>query len=276
MTSTVSPVTLASRQGWMGWWPPGGWRTVLDPENGRIRHFLAEQAAQLPEGCRVLDAGAGRCPYAGLFVRHVYESCDHPGGFYPGQAHSFLCPLDAIPRPDGHYDAVILTQVLEHVPDPGAVLGELGRVLAPGGRLLVTVPLNGPLHGEPWHYYHFTHHALAHLAHRQGLELLHMEQVGGAFWVLGKRLHDTLRRVMKSRDPLRSRKRGHSPLSDLLVTLALLPFWLLLLPITGYLLRPLAYWLDRLDRDKSFTCGFTAVFSKPRRDASPQRPWDML
>lgn len=39
--------------------------------------------------------------------------------------------------PDGPFDAVVCTQVMEYVPDVPAALGEFVRVLRPGGRVLV-------------------------------------------------------------------------------------------------------------------------------------------
>ena len=57
---------------------------------------------------------------------------------------NFECELHNIPKPDNSYDVIILTQVLEHVPSPKATLSEICRVLQPNGKLLMTVPLNGP------------------------------------------------------------------------------------------------------------------------------------
>ena len=51
-----------------------------------------------------------------------------------------------LPHADDSVDAVVLTTVLGEIPDQGAALGEIARVLRPGGRLIV-----GELIGDP-HY----------------------------------------------------------------------------------------------------------------------------
>lgn len=262
MNSDTKDVPLNPRAGWLGWWPADGARALLDPENARIRQFLREEAAELATGARVLDASAGNRPYHSVFQRQRYESCDVPDGFYRCQ-HDFECYLDAIPRADTYYDAVVLTQVLEHVANPDKVLRELLRVTRPGGLLILSVPMNSPLHGEPWHFFHFTHYGLAQLAQRAGWDMARCEKVGGAYWLLGKRLTDLPRKAMKSVDPFRARKRGQSVLSCLGWSLAFLPFWLVLNPLLAWVIRPLFYWLDRLDFEKSFTTGYTAVFRRP-------------
>jgi SAM-dependent methyltransferase len=45
---------------------------------------------------------------------------------------------------DGTYDLIVATEVIEHVPDPEALLGELRRALAPEGLLLGSVPTQLP------------------------------------------------------------------------------------------------------------------------------------
>ncbi len=57
-------------------------------------------------------------------------------------AHAYkaiLSPCYPVPLPDASGDLVICTEVLEHVPDPAALLAELVRVTRPGGRILLTV-----------------------------------------------------------------------------------------------------------------------------------------
>ena len=51
---------------------------------------------------------------------------------------------DALPLADGSVDTVVATLVLCSVPDPAAVLGEVRRVLAPGGRLLLLEHVAAP------------------------------------------------------------------------------------------------------------------------------------
>ncbi len=46
----------------------------------------------------------------------------------------------SLPFPDGAFDRVIAAEVLEHIPQDTTALGELVRVLRPGGRIAVTVP----------------------------------------------------------------------------------------------------------------------------------------
>ncbi|HEX8803164.1 MAG TPA: class I SAM-dependent methyltransferase [Acidimicrobiales bacterium] len=45
-----------------------------------------------------------------------------------------------LPFPDGSFDRIIAAEVLEHIVDDEAAIGELARVLRPGGTLAVTVP----------------------------------------------------------------------------------------------------------------------------------------
>lgn len=50
-----------------------------------------------------------------------------------------FCLLSEIQR-SRHYDVIILSEVLEHVEQPGALLVELATLLNPAGRLIVTIP----------------------------------------------------------------------------------------------------------------------------------------
>ncbi len=50
---------------------------------------------------------------------------------------------DVLPFPDAAFKTVVCTELLEHVPDPAAVIRELMRVAGPSGRVVVSVPNEG-------------------------------------------------------------------------------------------------------------------------------------
>jgi SAM-dependent methyltransferase len=60
--------------------------------------------------------------------------------------------------PDSHFDALMCTEVLEHVVDPFAAIRELRRILKTGGYILFTTPLNARIHGpipDCWRFTEF-------------------------------------------------------------------------------------------------------------------------
>lgn len=50
------------------------------------------------------------------------------------------CSAESLPFADGAFEIGLAIAIIEHVPDDGAALRELARVLAPGARAFVTVP----------------------------------------------------------------------------------------------------------------------------------------
>jgi len=69
-----------------------------------------------------------------------------------------------IPAPDASFDAILCSEVLEHVPEPTHALDEFARLLKPGGRLILTAPFASNVHMAPFHYcsgfskYWYKHH----------------------------------------------------------------------------------------------------------------------
>jgi SAM-dependent methyltransferase len=74
-------------------------------------------------------------------VAEMFAAMADAGELPPG-AHGETVAGDvaALPYPDGWFDVVLASEVLEHIPDDEPAIGELYRVLAPGGTLAVTVP----------------------------------------------------------------------------------------------------------------------------------------
>jgi SAM-dependent methyltransferase len=142
-------------------------------ERQSILEFALRVAQELPPGSRLIDVGAGNSPYRELFGHLAYESSDWEHSPHPGaRAVDHIGPAHAIPVQDRSYDAVLCTQVLEHVPNPGEVLRELHRILRPGGRLYMTVPLAWELHELPFDFFRYTPSGLAAMLGDAGFERL--------------------------------------------------------------------------------------------------------
>lgn len=62
--------------------------------------------------------------------------------------------------PDGHFDVVLCTEVLEHVVQPFAAIQELSRITKLGGYIFITTPLNARIHGPVPDCWRFTEFGL--------------------------------------------------------------------------------------------------------------------
>jgi len=138
--------------------------------------WLKKTLASLPEGLRILDAGAGELRNRPLCGHLAYVSQDF--GQYQGGGDGkglqtgkwdtsridLVCDITAIPEQDDAFDAILCSEVLEHVPDPTRALDEFARLLKPGGKLVVTAPFASLVHLAPYHYcsgfsrYWYEHH----------------------------------------------------------------------------------------------------------------------
>ncbi len=126
-----------------------------DQAAGKLSPFLRRQraaaAAAFIEG-RVLDYGCGTGAMASLVEAGRYtgidsdrESLEIAGREHP--EHSFHLP-DELPGPGEAFTTILLLAVIEHIEDRPGLLRNLGRMLAPGGRIVITTPrpLAGPIH----------------------------------------------------------------------------------------------------------------------------------
>jgi SAM-dependent methyltransferase len=123
-------------------------------------YWVAERAAEVMPGSKVIDIGAGTCLYRNLFSHCEYVSHDFLGydGYRDNNEGQYgqidiQSDITSIPVPDASFDIILCTEVLEHVPEPILALKEMARIVKPGGRLLITAPLGSGLHQLPYHYY---------------------------------------------------------------------------------------------------------------------------
>jgi SAM-dependent methyltransferase len=110
--------------------------------NGRDRwlHWCLAERVELGPALRVIECsprmGAGY--RAAMATWFFYRTSD-----FDLRAHAGNLRLDlqAIDLPDACLDVMLCAHVLEHVPETDKALAELRRVIAPGGHLLLQVPV---------------------------------------------------------------------------------------------------------------------------------------
>lgn len=128
------------------------------------RRILNRELARTLAGAKadtVLDVGgASGIRYRGLVQSRRYWTVDVQARNRP----SVVADAHHLPIASASVDLVLCIQVLEHCIRPDRVLAEAFRVLAPGGRLVLSTVLVYELHGSPQDYYRFTASALRDLA----------------------------------------------------------------------------------------------------------------
>lgn len=125
----------------------GGYRDLA-----RVFDGYAADVRRHCRGGRLLDVG---CAYGFLLRRfekdfetfgvdvseHAIEQARLTAPGSNLRVHNVLEPL---PFEDGSFDAVTITDLLEHVPGTPQILAEVARVLRPGGILYITTPNRTP------------------------------------------------------------------------------------------------------------------------------------
>jgi SAM-dependent methyltransferase len=170
-----------------------------------LRELSGELA--VPPGGRVLDYGAAESPYRHFFAPDTdWVAADLPGN---PDADVHLLADGSLPLPDDSVDAVLSTQVLEHVGDPGLHLAECLRVLRPGGRLLLSTHGLMVYHPDPIDLWRWTGAGLEHVVREAGFRVVRFEGIMGLgatglqlvqdafYWRLPRRLRPVLALVLQ-------------------------------------------------------------------------------
>lgn len=163
----------------------------------KVRDFVS---GEYKKGMKVLDLGcgcsnwnSGKLPVTGLDTNQAALDYGKKAGYLE---ESVCWDLGKLPLPfkDRSFDFVVMSEVLEHLPSPGKVLGECSRLLKGGGFLVTTVPLDksfspwqilfeakcfviGDLLGDEYykqrcgHIQHFSYQSLASLLEESGFSI---------------------------------------------------------------------------------------------------------
>lgn len=179
-------------------------RPSLAPSN--VDRYLPRIAIlQAIRGCsshlrgRCLDVGCGDQPYRSLLLQPPFQISELLG-LDRAQDRCQDTPPDLfwieskIPLLSASIDSAICTEVLEHCPDPVAVLTEVHRVLKPGGSLVLTLPFLWPLHEVPHDWGRYTPFAIKFFLESAGFQVCELRPLGGYDRSLAQMLGLWLRR----------------------------------------------------------------------------------
>jgi len=128
------------------------------------KKWLDKTLGNVPEGLRLLDAGAGELANKKYCSHLIYVSqdfCQYEGagdskglqtGSWDTQHIDIVCDIANIPENDKSFDVILCSEVLEHLPSPALALQEFQRLLIKGGTLILTAPFCSLTHFSPYHY----------------------------------------------------------------------------------------------------------------------------
>ena len=167
------------------------------------RNWIGEQLRSLPAGHSIIDIGAGECQYKEYCTHLNYVSQDV--AHYDGQGDGsglqtgtwdfskidIVCDIYDIPE-DKTYDAVLCTEVLEHIVDAPSAIVKFSRILKSGGKLIITAPFACHKHFAP-HFYSsgYSEYFYRTMFARLGIDVVEITSNGSYFRVM----HNELLRV---------------------------------------------------------------------------------
>lgn len=164
--------------------------------NSREFHWamVTDLRALPPVGAaRIVDLGCGAKPYERYFDGAIqYVGVDLPVDRSANKLEKradVYARLNELPLDNGRFDVLLCTQVLEHVPDVGAVLTEAHRVLRDGGLAVVTVPFMAAEHEVPHDYLRFTSFGIRELLERAGFEQIEVKKQFGFWSAIGEMIY---------------------------------------------------------------------------------------
>jgi SAM-dependent methyltransferase len=177
-------------------------KSLLRNHNQSARDtWVATQLKSLPDACRLLDAGAGEQRYRAHCAHLEYVSQDFGGydgngdgtglqtGTWNSNDSDILSDICQIPEPDASFDAILCTEVLEHLPEPITALREFRRLLKPNGILILTAPFTSLTHFAPYHFYSgFNHYFYEKWLPELGFSIRELSPNGNYFDVLKQEL----------------------------------------------------------------------------------------
>lgn len=131
--------------------------------------FVIKQINKLPKQSKLLDAGCGSQMYRkycdhldykaqdfGQYSSDIKNSFTDGAGGVDGYKYGtldYVGDIWNIQEKNEAFDAILCTEVFEHIPYPNETLKEFSRLLKPNGKLILTAPSNCLRHMDPYFFY---------------------------------------------------------------------------------------------------------------------------
>ena len=150
---------------------------------------------------RILDAGAGELKHK-IYCKHLkYVSQDFAQ--YDGSGNNkglqtevwdtsridIVSDIIDIPEPNQSFDAIMCTEVFEHLSNPILAVKEFCRLLKPKGKLILTAPFCSLTHFAPYHFASgFNEYWYKRILKENGFHILEIQKNGNYFEYLAQEL----------------------------------------------------------------------------------------
>jgi SAM-dependent methyltransferase len=172
-------------------------RSSKDPiELARSSRIIADLVAEfyaraIPRWASgdLADLGCGKAPLLGIYRNYCASItlADWANSTHENPLLDLVIDMNEPLRQiaSNSFDTVLLSDVLEHISEPANLIGEIARILKPGGRLILNVPFMYPVHEGPHDYYRYTRFALERFVGRSDLDVVEVVPLGGWLELIG-------------------------------------------------------------------------------------------
>jgi SAM-dependent methyltransferase len=170
-------------------------------EGNRVA-WLEKTLKAIPANSRILDAGAGEQQFK-RFCKHLNYVSQDFAQYVPEELPSglqmakwdygkldIISDIASIPEADGSFDAIMCTEVFEHIINPREAIREFSRLLPAGGFLVITAPFCSLTHFAPYHFYTgFNRFFYEQELKASGFEIIELSANGNYFEYLGQEVN---------------------------------------------------------------------------------------
>lgn len=185
-----------------------GWRPSRDPRelapSSRLTSGLAlksyERAIETHASGHLLDLGCGNAPLYGIYRPLVSQITCVDWEASPHEISHIDIAADLnrqLPLGSDTYDTILSSSVLEHIWNHALMWQEIGRMLKPGGKIILGTPFLYHMHEVPHDYFRWTRYSLEKALSENGLDKIEMDTYGGPLDVVA----DTLAKFSASGSP---------------------------------------------------------------------------